>query len=175
VFAYFTKSVLACSLCLTVARAVTQAQNAAKAKTPSQSSSTYMHVSGPLAQAVLVKVKAQHDEIVKLGLHAVPPGETDNVIIANITPSKIGKKSSAKDLEKLGKATPLAVRVDKDQIFDLLIPITDARGGDLDGGFIVMEVPYAKAANEKEALKIGVAIRNEVQSQIPNKSAMYQP
>jgi hypothetical protein len=38
-----------------------------------------------------------------------------------------------------------------------------------------MEVPCAKASDEAEALKIGVAIRDEVQSQIPSKSAMYQP
>ena len=174
-FTHFAKIALGCLLCITLTPSAIQAQSATKVKTPPQDPSTYMHVSAPLAQAVLVKVKAKHDDIVKLGLHAVPPGEADNVIIANITPSKIGKKSSPKDLEKLAKATPIAVRVDKDQIFDLLIPITDARGGDLDGGFVVMEVPYAKASNEAEALKIGVGIRDEVQSQIPSKSAMYQP
>lgn len=174
-FTYFAKAVLAYSLCLALAPAFIQAQSPKKTKTPQQDPATYMHVSAPLAQAVLIKVKARHDDIVKLGLHAVPPGETDNVIIANITPSKIGKKSSAKDLEKLARATPIAVRVDKDQIFDLLIPITDANGGDLGGGFVVMEVPYAKASDQAEALKIGVAIRDEVQSQIPSKSAMYQP
>jgi hypothetical protein len=168
------KGILVCSLCLSIAPGRVHAQETKKAKTPAQDPSSYMHVSAPLAQAVLVKVKAKHDDIVKLGLHAVPPGETDNVIIANITPSKIGKKSSPKDLEKLAKQTPIAVRVDKDQIFDLLIPITDAHGGDLDGGFIVMEVPYAKAGNEEEALKIGVPIRDEVQRQIPSKTAMYQ-
>jgi hypothetical protein len=120
-------------------------------------------------------VKSGHDDIVKLGLHAVPPGTTDNVIIANITPSKIGKKSSAADLDKLAQNKPIAVRLDKDKTFDLLIPITDANGGDLDGGFVVMEVPYAKASNEEEALKIGVEIHDEVQRQIPSKSAMYQP
>ena len=76
--------------------------------------------------------------------------------------------------EQLVDALAKLNHVDKDQIFDLLIPITDANGGDLDGGFVVMEVPYAKASNEAEALKIGVGIRDEVQRQIPSKSAMYQ-
>jgi hypothetical protein len=70
---------------------------------------------------------------------------------------------------------PTAVRLEKDKTFDLLIPMTDANGGDLDGGFVVMEVPFAKASNEQEALKIGVAIRDELQAQIPNKAALYQP
>jgi hypothetical protein len=152
-----------------------QAQTTEAPKIPAQNPSTYMHVSAPLAQALLIKVKSQHDDIVKVGLHAVPPGETDNVIIASDIPAKIGKKSSSTDLEKLAKKTPIAVRSDKDKIFDLLIPITDANGGDLSGGFVVMEVPFSKASNEEEALKIGVAIRDEVQRQIPSKNAMYQP
>jgi hypothetical protein len=37
-----------------------------------------------------------------------------------------------------------------------------------------MEVPYSKASNEDEAIKIGVGIRDEVQRQIPSKNALYQ-
>jgi hypothetical protein len=37
-----------------------------------------------------------------------------------------------------------------------------------------MEVSYTKASNEEEALRIGVAIRDDVQRQIPNKKALYQ-
>jgi hypothetical protein len=148
---------------------------AQKTKTPPQDPSTYMHVNAPFAQTLVDKVKEHHDDIVKLGIHAVPPGEKDNVIIANITRSKNGKKSSAADLEKLATGKPTAVRLEKDKVFDLLIPMTDAKGGDIDGGFVVMEVPYTKASNEEEALKIGVAIRDELQAQIPNKAALYQP
>lgn len=168
---FIGKTLLACLLCVSVAPVAMQAQAAKSPKDPSN----YIQVSAPLAQSILVKVKAGHDDIVKLGLHAVPPGASANVIIANITPSKTGKKSSAADLEKLAQNKPIAVRLDKAQTFDLLIPISDANGGDLDGGFIVMEVPYSKASSEEEALKIGVGIRDEVQRQIPSKSAMYQP
>jgi hypothetical protein len=141
----------------------------------SQDPSTYMHVHAPFAQSLVMKVKAAHDsDLVKLGLHATPPGETDNVIIANITESKVGKKSSAADMEKLAKQQPIAVRLDKDKTFDLLIPITDAKGRDLSGGFVVMEVPYTKAASEEEAIKIGLAVRDDMQRQIPSKKALYQ-
>lgn len=144
------------------------------AKTPPQDPSAYMHVSAPLAQSILLKVKAYHDDIVKLGLHAIPPGATDNVIIASIVPEKIGKKSSAKDLKRLALNKPIAVRLDKSRTFDLLIPITDSQGRDIDGGFVVMEVPYSKAANEGQALKIGIRIRDEVQRLISSRAALYQ-
>jgi len=169
---FIVRSILACSLFVHIAPVAAHAQ---KVKTPPQDPSTYMHVHAPFAQELVDKVKAHHDDIVKLGIHAVPPGEKDNVIIANITRTKNGKKSSAADLEKLATGKPTAVRIEKDQVFDLLIPMTDAHGGDLDGGFVVMEVPYVKASNEEAALKIGVGIRDEIQAQIPNKAALYQP
>ncbi len=117
---------------------------------------------------------AQHSDIGKLGIHAVPPAATDNVIIACNIRSKNGKKSSAADLEKLAAGKPVADRVEKEQIFDLMLPMTDAHGGDLDGGFVVMEVPFSKASSEQEALAIGVKVRDELQAQIPNKAALYQ-
>jgi hypothetical protein len=137
--------------------------------------SNMVQVSAPLAQSIVTQVKAQHDDIVKLGIHAVPPGISDNVIIANITPSKVGKKSSTADLDKLAKNKPIAVRLDKSSTFDLLLPLTDAHGGDINGGFVVMEVPYSKAANEEEALRIGVTVRDQVQKLIPSRDALYQP
>ena len=168
------KGILACCLLSTLVPGAGFAQEK-PAKAPAQDPSTYMHVHAPFAQSLVEKVKAAHnDEIVKLGIHAVPPGETDNVIIANITPSKNGKKSSPTDLEKLAAGKPVAVRLEKDKVFDLLIPMTDSKGRDLNGGFVVMEVPYSKANNEEEALKIGVAIRDDVQRQIPSKKALYQ-
>jgi hypothetical protein len=43
-------------------------------------------VSAPFAQQMIVKEKTMHPEIQKLGLHAVPPGQTQNVIIASNLP-----------------------------------------------------------------------------------------
>ncbi len=161
-----------CSLCL--ASIVGSAQDK-PAKSPAQDPSSYMRVHAPFAEDLVMKVKAAHgDQIVKLGIHAVPPGETDNVIIANITPAKIGKKSSDGDMKNLATGEPVAKKLDKDKTFDLLIPLTDAKGRDLEGGFVVMEVPFTKASNEDEAIKIGVAIRNDIQHQIPSKESLYQ-
>ena len=158
------------SLVLAAASAVSIAQTVAAKPLPAN----YIQVDAPKAQSIVVAEKARHPEIVKLGLHATPPAATDNVIIANDITSKIGKKSSAADMEKLAIGKAVAVRIEKDSIYDLLLPITDAHGGDLNGGFVVMEVPFTKAANEQEALKIGVAVRDELQAQIENKAALYQ-
>jgi hypothetical protein len=162
-------------LCLvSIAPAAAFGQNK-PAKAPAQDPSTYMKVNAPFAEELVNKVKSAHnDELVKLGIHAVPPGETDNVIIANITPSKIGKKSSDGDMKNLATGKPVAKKLDKDKTYDLLIPLTDAKGRDLGGGFVVMEVPFTKASSEEEAIKIGVAVRDDIQKQISSKKALYK-
>jgi hypothetical protein len=134
----------------------------------------YIKVDAPFAQHLIVETKERHPEIVKLGLHATPPSMTDNAIIACDIPSKVGKKSSAPDMEKIAMNKPIAVRVEKDGIYDLLLPITDAKGRDFGKGFIVMEVPFNKASSEADALKIGVVIRDEVQAHIPSKATLYK-
>jgi hypothetical protein len=134
----------------------------------------YIRVEAPFAQRLVLKIKAEHPEITKIGLHATPPSSNDNAIIAIDIPSKIGKKSSPPDMQKLAMNKPIAARIDKDAIYDLLIPISDAKGRDIGSGFVVMEVPLTKAASEAEALKIGIAIRDEMQRQIPGKDALYQ-
>ena len=164
-----TKSALA-AFALAAMPSLSIAQTAAAKPLPAN----YIQVDAPKAQSIVVAEKSRHPEIVKLGLHATPPAANDNVIIANDITSKIGKKSSAADMEKLAAGKAVAVRVEKDSIYDLLLPITDAHGGDLNGGFVVMEVPFTKAANEQEALKIGVTVRDELQAQIENKAALYQ-
>jgi hypothetical protein len=139
------------------------------------SSSEYVRVNAPLAQSLVDKEMMSHSDIGKLGIHAIPPGAVDNVIIACNIRSKNGKKSSAADIEKLAAGRAAATRIDDEKIFDLFLPMTDAHGGDLKGAFVVMEVPFSKATTEAEALKIGMVVRDELQAKVPSRAALYQP
>jgi hypothetical protein len=134
----------------------------------------YIHVDAPMAQRLTIATKLHHPEIVKLGIHATPPSSEANAIIGSDAPVKVGKKSSDKDMVKLTAGKPTAERIDKDSIYDLFLPLTDAKGRDIGQGFVVMEVPLTKANSPEDALKIGVAIRNELQRQIPDKAALYK-
>ncbi len=58
-----------------------------------------IEVHAPYAQQLIEKIKSEHPEIQKLGLHAVPPGQTESAIIASNFPEKIGKLSSPSDLQ----------------------------------------------------------------------------
>lgn len=135
----------------------------------------YSHVSAPFAQRITANEMTRHAaQIQKIGLHAVPPGGSDNVIIASNTPAKIGKKSSASDMTILAAGQPHAITDQKGRFYDLALPITDRDGHDIGGGLLVLEVPFADASNQDEALKIGIAIRDELKAEISSKDALYQ-
>jgi hypothetical protein len=150
------------------------ASAASAQSSPEPLPANYIRVSAPMAQRLTTRLLAAHPEIRKLGLHATPDGSADNAIIGSDTPGKIGKKSSAPDMVHLASGQPFVTRIDKDGIYDLLLPITDRKGKSIGDGFVVMEVPIDKVADAEEALKIGAAIRDEMQHLIPSKSALYQ-
>jgi hypothetical protein len=129
-------------------------------------------VYAPNAQALVLKTKAAHSEIHKIGIHATPPDSSENVIIAADIPSKIGKKSSAKDMELLASGKPSVTKVDKDQIYDLLMALADDQGRPV--GFVVMEIPLTMASDEQDALRKGMAVRDEMQKQIKSKAELFQ-
>ena len=129
-------------------------------------------VHAPYAQQLAVRIGARHPEVTKLGLHAIPPGQTDDLIIACSIPSKIGKKSSAKDMSALASGKPSVVKVDKEQIYDLLIALPDAFSKQV--GFLVMEIPLSRAKNEDDALAMGIKVRDEFSREIKNKEQLFQ-
>ena len=153
--------------------ALVLATSAVAQGSPEPLPANYIRVNAPMAQRLTVATKAAHPEIKKLGLHATPDGGTDNAIIGSDIASKIGKKSSAPDMQHLASGQPFVTRIDKEGIYDLLLPITDRDGNSIGDGFVVMEVPLDKAANEAEAVRIGQVIRDEMQRQIASKAALY--
>ena len=150
------------------------ANHGASAQQPATLPQNYIRVSAPMAQKLTLETKSRHPEITKLGIHATPPSMSDNAIIGSEVTSKIGKKLSGKDMEKVMQAKPSVERIEKDGIYDLFLPLSDAKGRDIGQGFVVMEVPFKNASDAGAALKIGEQIRNEIQRQIPSRDALYQ-
>lgn len=150
------------------------ASHIAFAQQPATPPTNHIRVAAPMAQKLTLETKSRHPEIKKLGIHATAPSMSDNAIIGSETPSKIGKKSSSNDMEKVARAKPSAERIEKDGIYDLFLPLSDASGRDIGQGFVVMEVPFKNASDPEAALKIGARVRDEIQRQIPSRDALYQ-
>lgn len=130
-----------------------------------------IHVDAPFAEYLVMKEKAMHPEIQKLGMHATPPGETQSAIIANNLPDKVGKVSAPSDLQIVAAGKPQAVK--KDGFWDTFVPFHDGSGTTI--GFLIMEVPFSTAKVPDGAIAVGVAIRNEVEKQVPTKATLFGP
>ena len=124
------------------------------------------------AQYVLTTTMSAHPELQKMGLHAVPPGGQDETIIACSVPSKIGKKSSAGDLEIEHAGKPSVKTVSDKSFYDLALPLTDANKRPV--GMIVMEMPFSGASSPDDAISKAQAITNEVERQIPSQDALFK-
>jgi hypothetical protein len=129
-------------------------------------------ISAPYAQNLIVATKAAHPELQKLGLHLIPPGQQDYMIVANGIPSKIGKKSSAADLTVITSGKPTVKAVDAGKFFDLGLPVADWTGKPI--GMCVMEIPYAFATDANDALAKASAVRDELQQQIASHGQLFE-
>jgi hypothetical protein len=107
-----------------------------------------------------------------MGLHAIPPGEKDSVIVANANTSRIGVKSSAGDLDAVKDGKTYCAKRDDGAFFNLKLPLHDA--SDRTIGILVMELPYTSAGDEAEAIRKAEGIRHELAQQIPNRDALFQ-
>lgn len=145
----------------------------AQAPTTSAAPDRYLKVNAPYAQQLLVEAKTNHPELKKIGLHVVPPGETESCIIANPIPSKIGKVSSPRDLTVVTSGQPRVYPHNEEGgFFDLGLPMFDVQRRPI--GLMVMEIPYKNAATSDDALSMGLKIRDEIAARIPNKQALFQ-
>ena len=132
-----------------------------------------IQVHAPFAQQLIVKIKAAHPEIQKLSLHAVPPGHTENAIIASNLPEKVGKLSSPGDMQTVAAGQPNVHRIDEGQFWDKFVPVHNQSGGVI--GFLIMEVPFSAASTAAEAIAEGIRIRDEVQRQVPTLETLFGP
>ena len=113
-----------------------------------------------------------HPDLRKMGLHAIPPGGKESVIIANANTSRIGVKSSAGDLDAVKEGKTYCAAKDDGAFFNMKLPLKDAAGRII--GILVMEIPFTSAANDAEAIRKAEGIRQELAQQIVDYNALFR-
>jgi len=131
-----------------------------------------LNVSAPYGQKLVDEAMASNPGVQKMGIHVKPPDSQDSIVIANGIPSKIGKKSSAKDLSVVtsGKSTVVKV-TGASPFYDLALPLRDAAGKPV--GLIVMEIRGTAANDEADALQQAEKITHAIEERIPNQAALF--
>ena len=128
-------------------------------------------VSAPYAQNLVTAAMSAHPELQKMGLHVIPPGGSEDSIIACSVPSKIGKKSSPADLEVEHTGKPSVKTNTEGSFYDLALPLADS--GKHAIGMIVMEMRFSGASSPEEAVRKAEAIRDGMEPQIASRDALF--
>jgi hypothetical protein len=112
-----------------------------------------------------------HADLRKMGLHAIPPGGKESVIIANANMPRIGIPSSAGDLAAVKDGKTYCVKRDDGAFYNLKLPLQDASGRAV--GILVMEIPYTSVASEAEAIAKAEGIRRDLARSIPDYQSLF--
>jgi DNA-binding beta-propeller fold protein YncE len=150
--------------------AVFSVTNPLAAKPPS--SEEAQAVDAPFAEDLVLATLSAHPELRKLGLHAVPPGLTDSLIIANGNASRIGFKSSKGDFDAVKDNKTYCARKDDGEFYNLKLPLLDVSGKRI--GIMVMELPFTSVPDAAEAVRKAEKIQAEVAKNIPDLNRLFQ-
>ena len=131
-----------------------------------------VQVDAPAAEQLILTTMSAHPYLRKMGLHAIPRGEKDSVIVANANASRIGVKSSEGDLEAVKDGKTYCVKRDDGEFYNAKMPLFDAAKHPI--GILVMEIPYTSARDLADAVRQAEDLRLELARQIPRLSALFQ-
>lgn len=129
-------------------------------------------VNAPHALKLDLATMSAHPELRKMGLHAVPPGGKDMVIIANANTSRIGVKSSQGDLDAVKDGKTYTAKKDDGSFINVKLPLKDASENTV--GILVMEIPLTTAPTPEKAVQEAEEIRQELSQKIPNYQWLFQ-
>jgi DNA-binding beta-propeller fold protein YncE len=129
-------------------------------------------VNAPFAETLVLKMLSDHPDLRKMGLHAVPPGQSDSVIIANANAGRVGFKSSTGDLDAVRDGKTYCSRKDNGAFYNMKLALLDATGKKI--GILVMEIPITSATDEADAIRKAEAIRTELAQEIPGLDRLFQ-
>ncbi len=143
----------------------------AKAAKPAHDQVAY-EVHAPAAQKLVRSTLSGHPTLRKLGLHAIAPGQTASVIIANGNATRRGIKTTDGDFEAVKSGKTSCVRKDNGSFYNMKMPMFDAAGKRI--GILVMEIPYTSAKDDEEAIRMAESIRGQMAKQIPDLDSLFQ-
>lgn len=129
-------------------------------------------VDAPRAQKIVMETLSSHPFLRKLGLHAIAPGQTRSVILANANLTKIGKLTTANDIAAVKDGKTNCKREMDGAYYDMKMPMFDAAGRKI--GLTVMEIPFTAATDEADAIRQAEAIRHEMAAQVPDLASLFQ-
>ncbi len=121
------------------------------------------------AQRLVDELSKKHPELVRIGLHVIPPGSSENIIVASNLAAKLGQKSDPEDLRAMETGRPVVLR--EGENFDVTLPLHDATGKII--GAIGLTLKPASGEQQGDATRRARAIARELEKRIPSRESLF--
>jgi hypothetical protein len=141
-----------------------------EAKPPSHDTPAYI-VHSATAENLVRDTLSSHPFLRKLGLHAIQPGQTTSVIIANGNATRIGIPTTKGDFEAVQSGSTYCKKNENGGYYNMKMPMFDAANRRI--GILVMEIPLTSAKDDAEAIKLAEQIRSQLEQRIPNLNFLF--
>ena len=129
-------------------------------------------VDAPVAEALVRHMLSMHPYLRKMGLHVVPPGGSQSILIANGNATRLGIATTDADFAAVASGTTYGPAIPDGAFYNMKMPMFDAQNRRI--GILVMEIPFTTARDETDAAHRAEAIRAELAAQIPSLDALFR-
>jgi hypothetical protein len=127
------------------------------------------------AQQLIDEAKAVRPDVVTIGIHAKPPGESNYVIIAHTNRNSVGHRSEGADLVTLKTGKPDGPNALPGGIYDVGVVLKDRAGKRV--GFLAVHIqpPTDSHDPKADALQSVLKLGDELSTHIPSEQALFRP
>jgi hypothetical protein len=129
-------------------------------------------VNAPFAEELVLNMLSSHPYLRRMGLHVIPPGRGQMILIANGNATRLGIHTSAGDFAAVKEGKTYGPYIADGDFYNMKMPMFDAKGRHI--GILVMEIPATSASSEQDAAHQAEAIRKELSEMIPNLERLFQ-
>jgi hypothetical protein len=129
-------------------------------------------VDAPIAERLILQMLSEHPTLRRMGLHVIPPGKQQMILIANGNATRLGIHTSAGDFAAVKDGKTYGPLIADGEFFNMKMRMFDAQKRPI--GILVMEIPATSAADEADAARQAEAIRGELAAKIPSLPWLFE-
>jgi hypothetical protein len=129
-------------------------------------------VNAPFAEELVLNMLSSHPYLRKMGLHVIPPGGSQMILIANGNATRLGIHTSTGDFAAVKDGKTYGPYIADGSFYNMKMPMFDAKGRPI--GILVMEIPGTSDSNEQDAAHQAETIRKELSEKIPTLDRLFQ-
>jgi YVTN family beta-propeller protein len=133
--------------------------------------STQKPVNAPAAEALILDTLSTHPFLRRMGLHVIPPGQSDMILIANGNATRLGILTSPSDFAATKNGKTYGPLIADGAFYNMKMPMFDAQSRPI--GILVMEIPATSAQSEADAAQQAENIRQELAGKIPSLEWLF--